>query len=195
MHLDPDAVEFDVDHGRRTGRLDRLAYRGGAGGEHRGERPTDSQADLAERGGAAGQGRRRDRLQVAGQQQRPAYGRERDLCGAGDRVGQQARLGALAQLTAEQTDQESLLVDGGGAEEPADQFAAAGLGTGTGDGGDGVDGRVDVGHGQRRVFRRWRQVAQGRVTDPGLPLAQLTGQVRGAGRDLVRGEAPQGGGQ
>ena len=136
-----------------------------------------------------------DRLQVAGQQQGPAYGGDRHLGGAGDGVGQQTGLRALAQLAAEEPDQHPLLVGGGGGEEPAEQLTAPGLRPRAGDGGDGVDGRVDVGHGQHRVFRRWWQVAQAGVADPGLPLAQLAGQVGGAGGDLVRGEAPERTGQ
>jgi hypothetical protein len=81
--------------------------------------------ELGERGRAAGQRGDRDPLEVAGEQERPPDRGDRHLGRLGDRVGEQAGLGTLAQLAAEQPDQQPLLVGGRGGEEGAEQIAPA----------------------------------------------------------------------
>ena len=51
--------------------------------------------------------------------------------------------------------------------------------------------RRDVGHGQRRLGRRRRHLAQRRPADADLALQQLAAQERGPGRDLVRRQRAQ----
>ena len=132
VHLDADAVELAVDRdrgavGARLGH--RLGHLGGAGGEHRPDRPSGLQAELLERGHATGQCGRGDGQRGAGEHRRAAHGGGGDVGGQGDRLQHQAVERALPQLAGHQPAQVGLLVGGGPAEELARRARCGGPGT------------------------------------------------------------------
>jgi hypothetical protein len=195
VHLDPDAVELRVDGGRRAGGGQRLGHVGRALRQHRRQRAADLEREAGQRLRAAVERRGGHVLEVPGEQQRAADGRRLHRRRPRDRVGQQPGLRALPQLAAEQAGEQALLVGRRRREQGVHKLPPAGLRADPGHRRDLPDGGIDGGDGQRGLTRGGRQVPQAGPADAGLPLPQLAREVRRAGRDLVRRQAAQRGGQ
>jgi hypothetical protein len=89
-----------------------------------------------------------------------------------------------------------MLARAGAGHQLAQQPAALGLRSRSGAGADPLEGGVDLGDGQaRRAVAGGGSVAQRRPAHADLALAQLAGQERHAGGDLVRAQAVQRSGQ
>jgi hypothetical protein len=151
--------------------------------------------EIAQAVGAAAQGGLGDRAEGAAQHHGAAQLGGGDVGGAGDGLDHDAVQGALAQLAGEQADQEPLLVAGGAGEQVAQEAAPLGLGAGAGLPADPLEGGVDLADGERGGGGRRGQVAQGRVADADLALAQLPGEEGDRDADLVRLQAAQAAGE
>ncbi len=197
VDLDPDPVDLPL--GRGHGQP--FEGRGNAGrrrGEHRAQRPTDLQANGAQRG-RGGRGPRARQRDLRHPRERPAQQEgPADLLGghsgrAGHGLDHEAFKGTLVQFTRDQPDQERALTRRGPFEQGRQQPAPVRLGAGPGGRADrredGVclgqrDGRLRstslVAVSPGRALRGGRvsseQVAEGRVAHADLPLAQFAGE-------------------
>ena len=93
--------------------------------------------------------------------------------------------GALADAAGDRLAQPALLVGGGSADQVGECRRPRRLGAGTGQGGHHVEGRIDLGDGERRLRGRRTERRHGPPADAGAALAQDPGQV--ARQDLELG--------
>ena len=91
-----------------------------------------------------------------------------------------------------QPHQEALLAGGRAPEQRRERLAPGALGAGAGQRADPLEARVDLRDGQRRLLGGRRCVAQRRVADADLALAQLAREERHAGLDLAGVQPAQG---
>lgn len=159
-----------------------------AGGlcQHRAHGGADPQPEIREPVGAAGQCHRRDGRQISAEHCRAPDVRGRDPRGAGHCVGHHSGQCALAQLTAEQSAQERLLVDGGRAEQRGKQCGPAVLRSRSGARPDLGQGGINTGHRQHRRIGGCGQRAKRGPSHPDLALGEFAGQPGDGDRDLVR---------
>ncbi len=109
VHLDPDAVQFLLDHAGPE-LLDGLRHRGGAVREHRQDGAADGEPEAGEGRGSVGQQGLRDGLDRAREHHRAPYVRGRCVGGGRQALHGHGVQGALPYLTRDQREQEPLLV-------------------------------------------------------------------------------------
>ncbi len=168
VDLDPRAVELPVDGGRRDLLQRGGDVRGGAG-EHRRERAHDLERDRVEAGAAVGQRDRRHRGEVAVQHQRAAQRGRRDARGLRHRLRHHPGERALAQVAAEQPDQERALLRGRPREQVVHGGAPRADRARPGQPADRGERGLDVGHGQRRRTGERRRSPGRRGAAPSRP--------------------------
>ena len=185
VHLDPGAVQLPLHRGR-TDPVERLGDALRRLRQHRQHRSADLEPERGQGGGAAGQRGRRDRAQVTAEHHRPADVVRPQPRRPGDGVDHHAGQRALAKLADEQLAQEALLRRGGPGEDPGEQPAALRLRPGAALPADPLERRVHLGHAERRLRGRRRDVAQRRPAHPDLTLPQLPGEEGHRHRHLPR---------
>ena len=193
VHLDPDAVELDVDRGRHAGGVERFVDRRRALGEHRRQRTTDLQGEL---------GRAR-RCRPSARRPPPPSGRRPAAAPAGRwvpeppppwRSRRPARPAWAPWRSSPLNSPTSmpLLVGRGGAE----QRARAGRAAGACEPGPLTAAISAIAASTSATVRvgcsaGGGQVAQAGVAHAGLPLAELAREVGRPGHHLVGRQTPQ----
>ena len=145
------AIQLGLENRRAAMAFERVVDAGRGLRQHRADRPAHPQGEGFQRRRSAGQCGSRHRRQVPAEHRGALYRGGGKGGGFGDGVGHDPGQRTLAQLPAQQPQQEGLFGFGRGAAQSRDQCRAPRLGPLARYGADLGEGGIDAGDGQRRI--------------------------------------------